>query len=201
MTLKWVDLCSGYGGATEAPYQAGDDVQRYEIERSVAMISKATTQADIRNPVYRWLQDSEDIDLVWISVPCREFSTAYNAPASVAARAGKEFIPDLSILKRGLAIIDQLKPRYYVIECVRGAGPWFEPIVGKPLQILGAYHLWGRFPTIALTKRAIKAFPKKDGLAGGNDRHSVQKRSVIPISLSWALREAVLSQQTLEDFV
>ena len=198
--MKVIDLCSGYGGATEAFYQAGDEVQRFEIERSVAMVSKATTQADIRNPVYRWLKDSDDIDLLWISVPCREFSTAYHAPRAVAARSGEDFTPDLSILKRGLAIIDQIKPRYYVIECVMGARQDFRPLVGKPLQVIGAYCLWGNFPTIALTKRAVKAFPKKDRLAGGNDRHSVQKRSVIPISLSWALREAILSQQTLEDF-
>ena len=198
--MKVIDLCSGYGGATEAFYQAGDDVQRYEIDRSVAMVSKGTTQADIRNRTGSWLKDSDDIDLLWISVPCREFSTAYNAPATVASRGGEDFTPDLSLLKRGLAIIEQVKPRYYVIECVRGARPWFEPIVGEPLQIIGAYCLWGRFPTISLTKRAIKAFPKKDRLAGGNDRHSVQKRSVIPISLSWALREAILCQTTLEDF-
>ena len=198
--MKVIDLCSGYGGASEAFYQAGDDVQRFEIDRSLAMVTKGTTQADIRNPVYRWLKDSDDIDLLWISVPCREFSIAYSAPKSVARRRGEDYSPDLSLLKRGLAIIDQLKPRYYVIECVMGAREDFRELVGKPAQTIGAYCLWGNFPTIALTKRAIKAFPKKCGLAGGNDRHSVQKRSVIPISISWGLREAILSQMTLEDF-
>jgi len=199
--LKAIDLCSGYGGASEAFLQAGDDVQRYEIDRSVAMVTKGTTSADIRNRTGSWLQDSEDIDLVWISIPCREFSTAYSAPKSVARRRGDDYSPDLSMLKRGLELIDIIKPRYHVIECVMGAREDFRPIVGEPLQILGAYCLWGNFPAIALTKRAIKAFPKKNRLAGGNDRHSVQKRSVIPISISWGLREAILCQRTLEDFV
>jgi len=199
--MKLLDLCSGYGGASEAFLQAGDAVQRYEIDRSVAMVTKGTTQADIRNPTYRWLKDPEDIDLLWISIPCREFSTAYSAPKSVARRRGEDYSPDLSILNRALAIIDQVKPRYHVIECVRGAREDFKPIIGKPLQVIGAYCLWGNFPAIALSHRAIKAFPKKNRLAGGNDRHSVQKRSVIPISLSWALREAMLEQTTIEDFV
>lgn len=202
-SMRVLDLCSGYGGASEAFLQAGDDVQRYEIDRSVSMITKNTTHADIRRPVWNWLPENgiNGLDLVWCSPPCRSFSNAYSAPRSIARRAGKEYHPDLTMVLRCKEIIDMIEPKFWVIENVLGSRDVLEPILGKPTQVIGAYVLWGNFPTISLSHRAIKAFPKKNRLAGGNDRHSVQKRALIPISLSWALREAMLEQTVIEDFV
>ena len=139
--------------------------------------------------------------VVWASPPCREFSRAYNAPQAVAERQGRSYTPmgGLSLIQRAILMIEQLQPKYWVIENVAGARKWLKPILGEPRQVIGPYCLWGNFPHICIDPST--QFQPKNLKAGGHDRHSVQKRSVIPIEISRGLRRAMLEQTTLERWI
>lgn len=58
--------------------------------------------------------------------------------------------PDMSLVKACKRIVDECQPRYWIIENVRGAVPFFEPLLGKPAGIFRPYFLWGHFPNIGL---------------------------------------------------
>ena len=47
-----------------------------------------------------------------------------------------------------LRLIDQIRPRYWVIENVKGAVFWFKPHLGRPRYVCNPYYLWGFFPDI-----------------------------------------------------
>jgi hypothetical protein len=203
------DLFSGFGGASEAFVEAGDHVKRFELLQTVVDETPHTIQADLskdsrlnRLRVHgHWPALGEKIvgpDLVWASPPCREFSRAYNAPQAVAERHGRRYTPSggLGLIQRSILMIEQLNPRFWVIENVAGARKWLKPILGEPRQVIGPYCLWGNFPHIVVDPDV--QFQPKNMKAGGHDRHSVQKRSVIPIEISRGLRRAIREQTTLE---
>lgn len=52
----------------------------------------------------------------------------------------------MALVKAALRIIAAAKPRFWVIENVRGAIPWLKPILGPPVQSHGPFFLWGVFP-------------------------------------------------------
>lgn len=211
--MNVVDLFSGYGGASEAFVESGDLVRRYELDISVCDIVPHSVQIDLSRfrseDEIEWFwnarcmrQNFRDpwIDLVWASPPCREFSRAYNAPQAEAERAGIEYTPTdgLALVEAAIRIIKKLEPKYWVIENVAGARKWLEPILGPPRQVIGPYCLWGNFPEIIVPRETD--FQPKCMKAGGHDRHSVQKRSVIPIEISRGLREAI-NCPTLERWI
>jgi len=197
-----VDLFSGYGGASEAFVEAGDDVRRFEIDPTVTAIVPHSQTLDLTGIESYWkierALERTELDLVWASPPCREFSRAYNAPQAVAEREGSDYTPTngLIAVERAKAIIDALKPKYWVIENVAGSRKWLEPILGPPTQVIGPYVLWGNFPRIVVPSGV--QFQPKNMKAGGHDRHSVQKRSVVPIEISRGLRTAMIEQKTLD---
>ena len=210
--LRVYDLFSGFGGASEAFVEAGDRVHRFELLQSVVDETPHTIQVDLSKDSRlnglrthgKWpcLGESKPghVDLVWASPPCREFSRAYNAPQAVAEREGRSYTPmgGLSLIQRSILMIEQLEPTYWVIENVAGARKWLKPILGEPRQVIGPYCLWGNFPHIIMPPDV--QFQPKNMKAGGLDRHSVQKRSVIPIEISRGLRRAMMEQKTLESW-
>ena len=131
-------------------------------------------------------------DLVTFSPPCVGFSTAYNAPRSRAQRAGEEYEPDFSILQAGLDCIEAvLKPGgHYVVENVSGASMLFRPFLGNPVQQVGPFFLWGRYPYLVM-KRGFKHFKSV---------RDPQLRALVPIEISLALKEGIETQWSLTRF-
>tara|TARA_R110000824_G_scaffold204349_1_gene389049 strand:- start:956 stop:1537 length:582 start_codon:yes stop_codon:yes gene_type:complete len=189
-----IDLFSGLGGASEA--MAQDDewaVLRYENNAALGYVP-FTTLCDLKN--YE-IKCRHDIEIIWASPPCQDFSNAYDAPRPRMRRNGLEFEADLSLVKRALEIIEELKPRYWIIENVVGAISDFEPILGAPRQIIGPFVLWGRFPLIPMSRDF------KHSKAGVDKRHSPIRsniRAQIPLEISEALLDALMNQRTLFDY-
>ena len=44
---------------------------------------------------------------------------------------------------RGMVYSEEIKPKHWVIENVVGAQEYFNPILGKPTQIIESFCLWG----------------------------------------------------------
>jgi len=192
MKPRILDLCSGLGGASEAFVQAGCDVVRIELNELLAYVPFTAT-LDVKK-WDEWLPDLGRFDVVIAAPPCLEFSDGFHSPKSryVRANGGVEgYEPDLSILQACLDIEDYLKPTWFILENVRGAGPYFKPLVGPPKQNIGGFFLWGRFPHIVVEQLDHS----KVALNGA------QERAKWPFVLSFALYQALRDQLTLRVWV
>lgn len=196
MTLRVLDLFSGLGGASEAFVQAGDEVLR--IENNILLKDVPHTHLmdviDLHAFLAEYAVGREDYDVVWASPPCLEFSNAYGAPKAIAHREGREHNPSMDLLMATVDIIELLNPRWWVIENVRGACPWFNEVLGEPRQVIGSAVLWGHFPQLIMPED----FEHRK--ADVDKRHSPLRaniRAKIPLSISKSLRRAVTTQQKI----
>ena len=198
--MKVLDLFSGLGGFSEAFLQAGDEVVRVENNPLLSEVPNTSIE-DVRAMRDRLLefknsgQPIRSIDLVIASPPCLEFSMAYSAPRSVAGRNGEEWNPSMDLVEITLEIIQIISPKWWVIENVIGSISYFEEIGLVPHQIHGSCVFYGNFPKFSTPSMRTKA--EKDSWHG--DPLRMNKRALIPLELSMALRKAIISQKTLFD--
>jgi len=204
---RMLDLCSGMGGASEYFVRMGWDVVRIENNPELALVP-GTTIVDI----FEWDYEAEEpFDFIWFSPPCTEFSTAYNAPRSIAERAGEDYLPDLTILVKGIEIIDFFKMHRnpdsgdlkWCIENVSGASKWFNEIIGAPpWQIVGPFHLWGNFPRLIVdydwthNKRDYA-----ENTEGGPGYSRAQRRGKIPLEISKKMYDSLTGQPSIMEWI
>ncbi len=130
--IKVLDLFSGLGGFSQAFTDRGHEVITVEIEPRFY----PSIVADINHlPI----KQSAHFDIILASPPCDDFSKAEKPWYPV-------IVPDMGLLETTLKVIEELKPKYWVIENVRGAVPYFHPYLKKPIQHCGSRYLWGNFP-------------------------------------------------------
>ena len=198
--MKVLDLFSGLGGFSEAFLRSGDEVVRVENNPLLSEVPNTSIE-DVRAMRDRLLefkqsgQPIRSIDLVVASPPCLEFSMAYSSPRSVANRNGEEWNPSMELVEITLEIIQIISPKWWVIENVIGSISYFEKIGLVPHQIHGACVFYGNFPKFSTPSMKTKA--EKDSWHG--DPLRMNKRALIPLELSMALRKAIISQKTLFD--
>lgn len=200
MKYKMLDLFAGLGGASQAMV----DHKSWEVIRvdnnpdllpHLSFVCKdVKTVLDEING----LSSIPHVDLVWASPPCIEFSDGYAGPKYTHMREnpGKEYSPDMSLIETTLEIIDALKPRYWIIENVRGAMKFFEPLLGPPRIIIGPYYLWGNFPLFnAKLPAGYSKFNDEDKYGR---KLRANARAIIPIEISEALRQTIQYQTALD---
>lgn len=161
-----VDLCSGLGGASEAMRQRG--------WRVITLDNDPSFNPDICVDVREYDYQGERPDLVWASPPCNEFSRESFPWSRTGVR------PDLSVYNACKCIISQADPRFWIIENVRGAVPYFGPYSA----VYYPFYLWGFFPPLGrvrLNYRHKESYPSK----------SKALRGQIPYSLSLAVAVAI----------
>ena len=171
-----IDLCSGLGGASVAMRDRGWQVVTVDIDP----IFEPDIVADVRE----WTWNGDRPDLIWASPPCVEFARE-SMPWS---RTGQE--PDISIVLACKRIIDEAIPRYWIIENVRGAQPYFKPYLGSAASVCNPYYLWGFFPSIGevrINGRTKESYSSQQRA----------ERAMIPYSLSLVVALAVENQPEL----
>lgn len=193
-----IDMFSGLGGASEAFLQNDWSVMRLDNNTLLEGVPY-TTMVDITKVM---LMDYEivggEIDLIWASPPCTEFSFAYGAPGPKAKREGKEFTPDLALALAAKEWVDLIKPRYWCVENVIGSIKYLTPIFGPPRQIIGPFVLYGNFPYLEIPEGWTHS--KFTGDTWSTDPLRANRRAKVPYTISEALLRAILNQKTLEDF-
>lgn len=208
--LKVLDLFSGLGGFSEAFVLNNDHVLRIENNPLLSEV-KHTVMMDVRklrDIIAEGLTEGNlnpyllNIDLILASPPCYDFSLAFSAPQAIASRNGREafesYEPDMELIEVTLEIIDMLKPRYHIIENVRGSIRHFEKIGLTPRQKFQAYVLYGNFPLFNPPKVETKQ-KKMNRIPHGNPLRSNHK-ALIPLEISECIRTAILEQKTIFDF-
>lgn len=202
--MKVLDLCSGLGGFSQAFLDDGHEVMRIENNPLLANVDKTKMMCifEFRD----WIEDNvadkktnyfDKIDIILFSPPCYEFSLAFNAPRATHLRENRNipYEPDMSILWCGLDIIKMLQPKYWIVENVRGASPFFSKEMGNPRQINEAYFFWGNFPTFV-----PDPFPSKAEKDERRNPLRANIRGKIPIEISKALLAAVEMQKSILDY-
>lgn len=164
--MLMIDVCAGLKGASTAMVDRGWEVVTVDIEPSFS--------PDILVDIRAWSYDGSKPDLMWFSPPCTEFAREFMP----WCKTGKK--PDMSVYIACKRIIAESQPRYWIIENVKGAVPYF----GKPAAIVGPYYLWGFFPPLGNVRYTA---PKKESLSSSKSA----ERAKIPYSLSLAVALAV----------
>ena len=135
---------------------------------------RPTVIADVRSwPLH---VEPGSIDFLWSSPPCTEFS---DANPLVEHRTKS---PSLELVKATLEIVAAVRPRYWIMENVRGAIPF----LGIPAQKIGPFCLWGYFPHVRATE-ALQLHRKWRF-------HDARRRAAVPRGLSEAVADALERQ-------
>lgn len=205
----FLDLFAGFGGASEAfmddPNWEVQRVDNNELLNQVENMTIANIYAlrdELKHHYDNGWRPSKEITIVWASIPCNEVSLGFSSKRSQSDRGEIDnWYPEetMALLEATLQIIEILQPQYWVIENVRGSLTYFQDVLGKPRQIIAQkYVLYGKYPHIHV-RGEIKSKFDKD--TWSNDPLRANKRAVIPIVISEALKEAIQCQTKLTDFV
>lgn len=163
--MRMLDLFAGTGGASRAMRERGWDVITVDNDPKFA--------TDIVADLTTWSWDGGPIDLLWASPPCQEFAREF-MPWSKTGKA-----PSLDLVTATYRLVREIKPRWWIMENVKGAQPW----IGRARWIRNPIYLWGEFPMIYLEKIA----PWKERLSSRADT----ARAAMPVQLSRAVADAI----------
>ena len=199
MKRMMLDLCSGFGGQSEAFVRGGYDVLRIDNNPLLSEVPH-TYIADIMEHEF-FNKSTVQMDYVHAGPTCLEFSTAFSSPRGKHQRSGDnepyEPTHGIQLVKRCKEIIDIVKPKYWSLENVRGSIKYLTPILGEPRLIVGPYVYWGNFPLFDIS---IDMLPSKAQL---DKRHSplrMNYRAECPLLLSQAFFNAMASQKSITDY-
>lgn len=169
--MLMLDLFSGLKGASRAMTDRGWDVISVDIDP----ILNPTICCDIRDYEYRGPRP----DLIWASPDCRQF-TRHRLPWF------PKVLPDMSLVLAAKRIIDDSKPKFWVIENVNGAVTFFNPVLGPLKKRVGSRYLWGYFPIFDCPPQY-----GKNKIRCKDMKEQYQRRSEIPYVLSLSLAKAI----------
>ena len=176
--MKLLDLCCGLKGASDDFKNNGWDVVTVDINQKF----NPDILVDICD-----LHLEEKYDLVWASPACQEYSKR-SLPISWKCNNGTHTEPDMRLFLNCYRIIRYVKPRWYVIENVRGAIPYFSLVLGDYRKKVGSRYLWGDFPPFDTS-------PKYDKWKLSPSIDRPEQRSKIPAGITKALRLACEAYQ------
>lgn len=191
----FLDLFSGLGGASEAFCQAGWTVLRIETNPRLQYVPR-TLDLDVLK-WREWIDDIPKPDIIWASPPCRDFSTAFNAPRSVHERShDTEYQPNMDCLIAAKEIIDYLSPKWWIVENVSGSEKYFEKYVGKMKQRITSFFLYGTFPYLPM---GDFQHLKPDSSSSNPLRSNI--RAMIPFEISYELLKTYNAQKSLLEWI
>lgn len=107
MGLRVLDLFSGTGSIEKTLRKMIPDVEVVSVD--VDPKFRPTICADVLEMDYERLWKPGDFGVVWLSPPCTYYSLARNS-------VPRDFSMSDRLVKRGLKIVEYLKPRYYFME-------------------------------------------------------------------------------------
>lgn len=188
-----LDLFCGLGGASAAMRERGWTV--------IGVDNRPELEPDVLADIATYCYDGPPVDLLWASPPCTEFAKADKRCWYPDAPN-----PSLELVEAALRIVVEARPRWWLLENVRGARPYFLTHVGPGGLKLGApvlqrppTYLWGSPPPGLLlpppghghkeycSRRSSD--PRAQRLTS-NHRRS-QLRAIIPYPISYAVARAV----------
>lgn len=164
-----VELFAGTAGATAAFRRHGWNVITVDVDGR----HRPDLVADVRSlPLSLGPDVGRPVEFLWSSPPCTDFSDA-NPDAPLR--------PSLDLVFAAMAAVRAIRPRFWIIENVRGAIPH----LGIPAQKIGPWCLWGYFPQLRVT------LPMHDHQKSGSS--TAIARAAVPAELSESLYRAIVN--------
>jgi len=166
-----LDLFAGLGGASSAMCTRNWELVTVDVTPCPGVVSHVQ---DVRT----FIAPAGSFDLVWASPPCDEFARE----SMPWCKTGKA--PSLDLVLEAKRIIDEVRPKYWVIENVRGSVKYISSVLGPWKAHVGPMFLWGEFPPDIEWPKVTKYKQRYSG---------TQKalRSKVPFEVSEALAVAV----------
>lgn len=156
---KLLDLCCGLGGWSIGFYRAGFDCTGVDI------LDMGYPYQLIQTDVCAWHPSKTDYDVVTASPPCTEWSQLLRLAIARGQRGPGDTAKGLEIVKACIHIIEEVNPKFWILENVYGSLPFIEPLLGKPIMKRGPWYLWGNFPSFLLPE-SVKTMQKTSGQIG-----------------------------------
>ena len=186
--MNVIDLYCGLGGWAKGFVEKGDNVTGYDIIDFSEKYPGKFVKSDLLT-----LKDFPSADIIVASPPCTDFSKSSFPSAWKSVQRYPPDIPKaLQLFNRIYEIVDIVKPKYFIIENVRGA----EKYVGKARMHIGSRYFWGNFPLFSVGD-ADDIYGKWK-IPPSKDRPVL--RSVIPLSISRAFAQCVTSSGSEKKF-
>jgi len=176
--MKVLELFCGLGGWSKPWIEAGHDVTGIDI-KDLGYPGKF-----IKADLFDW-EPKEKYDIVLASPPCTEFSIAKKwGWGTQDERQG------LDLIYRTFYLISKIKPKYFIIENVKGLAEFLPPpkdIVryGRNKQTKAAY-LWTNIEKLGMLP-PMTSYTKHD-----DKKCTKSMRGLIPKELSKAVYEAMI---------
>lgn len=147
--MRVLDLFSGKGGFSSAFVERGHDLVTVDLDPAFS----PTIVADVRRLEYPGLELRDPFDAVLASPPCNCFSVASIGRYWPDGKPEPEVAHAVALVARTLALVAQIRPRFWVLENPRGM---LRTLIGPPREtiFLCAYgtpwkkptDLWGTWP-------------------------------------------------------
>ncbi len=180
--MNVIDLYCGLGGWAKGFVEKGDNVTGYDIIDFSEKYPGKFVKSDLLI-----LKDFPSADIIVASPPCTDFSkSSFPSTWKSVQRYPPDIPKALQLFNRVYKIVDIVKPKYFIIENVRGA----EKYVGKARMHIGSRYFWGNFPLFSVGD-ADDIYGKWK-IPPSKDRPVL--RSVIPLSISRAFAQCVSTE-------
>ena len=191
MPQTLLDLCCGMGGWSIGFHRAGFEctgIDTLDLAYPYDLIL-----ADVRD----WTPETK-YDVVVASPPCTEFSQLTRLAISRGQRGPTDIKGAMNLVKACVRIIEEAKPRFWILENVFGAVDHISEVLGRPVLVRRPWFLWGKFPPFLLPENP-KMRKTDSSVRYGHDRMNRYFafnplrsffRAKIPLPLSVPIGEA-----------
>ena len=134
-------------------------------------------------------------DVLVASPPCTEFSDLLFLSVARGSRGPGEPEKGMELVRETHRVIQETKPRFWVLENVRGSVKYISTLLGPPKFLHKPYYLWGDFPRFLLPNSFLghKTLKGRDGRLNSETNWlplASYFRSRIPLPLSIGLARA-----------
>jgi site-specific DNA-cytosine methylase len=178
--MKVLDLFCGLGGWSKAFHDAGHECTGIDI-KNIGYHGKFI-QADLND----W-EPNEDYDIILASPPCTEFSIAKKI-----SNSQEDERQGLDLVYRAFYLISIIKPKYFILENVKGLGEFLPPPTdiiryGRNKSHKEAW-IWSNIGKLGMLESMIHY--RLMDFSGGDPR-----RSLIPYPLSKAVLKKIKEKE------
>tara|TARA_Y100000401_G_scaffold115804_1_gene120196 strand:- start:862 stop:1431 length:570 start_codon:yes stop_codon:yes gene_type:complete len=188
-----LDLFSGLKGASQAFEAAGWEVVTVDNNPDLNPTICCNVEDLYLHPDFQKYMVKNYFDLIWASPPCVEF---YKVSAPWFDEFGQ--LPSLELVEDSLALIQILKPKYWILENTKMGKRFISKVLGNPKLIIEPFFFWGRFP---LFDAAIDKNHKALNDPGPSNKLRSNIRAKIPLEISRSLLDVVENQTDLSRWI